>query len=128
MYNMIFCAVLLLKLVFLYHFIVIPIDLYNIILNSLQCHLLAEIVTQYWLSQVALTYPMLVLVTERLMPERVSGLKLTGPPAELRFIYALRLRRTNIRVCRLHNDMNIFCLLRECIIPKINSKKLNQIL
>ena len=59
------------------------------------------------------------------MPERVSGLKLTGPPAELKFIYALWLRGTNIWICQLRNDMDIFCLLRECIIPKINSKKLN---
>ena len=57
---------------------------------------------------------MIVLVTERLL-ERVSGLILTAPLAELRFIHALRLRRTNIRVCQLHNDMDIFCLFRECI-------------
>ena len=38
----------------------------------------------------------LVLVTEQLLSERVSGLQLTGAPAELRCIYALRLRRTNI--------------------------------
>ena len=31
-------------------------------------------------------------------------------------IHALQLLRTNIRVYQLHNDMNIFCLLRECII------------
>ena len=48
MYNTIFCVVLFLKLIIWYHFIVIPIDLYNIIVNSLQCHLLVEIVTHYW--------------------------------------------------------------------------------
>ena len=38
----------------------------------------------------------LVLVTEQLLPKRVSGLQLTGTPAELRCIYVLALRRTNI--------------------------------
>ena len=58
----------------------------------------------------------LVLVLERLMPEWVFSLKLTRPPAMPWFIYALWLRRTNIRVCQLHNDMDIFY-------PKINCKK-----
>ena len=61
------------------------------------------------------------------MPERVSGLKLTGLPAELRFIYALRLRRTNIRVCQLHNDWTYFDYLENELISKINCKKSKQI-
>ena len=37
----------------------------------------------------------------------VVGLILTGLPAYLRFIQALWLHRTNIRVCQFHNDMDI---------------------
>ena len=55
----------------------------------------------------------IVLVTEQLLLKRVSSLILTGPPMELRFIHALWLRRTNIRVYKFLNDRDIFCLFRE---------------
>ena len=47
MYNTIFCVVLFLKLIILYHSSVIPIDIYNIFVNSWQCHLLVGILTHY---------------------------------------------------------------------------------
>ena len=71
----------------------------------------------------------ILLVTEQLLLEWISGLILTGPPTELRFIHALRLRRINIRVYLFHNDMDIqyFVYSKNVLIRKINSKKLNQI-
>ena len=45
----------------------------------------------------------IVLVTKWLLLEQVSNLILTCPPAELRFIHALRLLRTNIRVYQFDN-------------------------
>ena len=70
-----------------------------------------------------------MLVTERLLQERVSSLILTGPLAELQFIRVLRLCKTNIRDYQFHNDMDIqyFVYSENVLIRKINSKKLNQI-
>ena len=66
----------------------------------------------------------IVLVTERLLLEQVSGLILTGRPAELWFIHALRLHRTNIRVYLFHNVMDIqyFVYSENVLIHNINSK------
>ena len=49
------------------------------------------------------------------MPERVTGLQLTVAPDGAPIYVCTAARITNIRIYQFHNDMDIFCLFRECI-------------
>ena len=113
--------------------------LQNYILNQ-SCNKTLQI-TATWKQRVVVG---LVLVTERLLPERMSDLILAGSPAvhrfnvncgcagtnirpELRSTYALRLHRTNISISTPYCYGHILFIQRMYLIPKIYSKKLNQI-